>query len=54
MEIPTVNFHHTIADIINAIAEAGFKIEQMVETKETNAPDNLSKLPRNMAIIAKK
>lgn len=52
---PTVNFHHTLADIINAISEAGFRIEQMVETEEEDMqPSQLSILPREIAIIARR
>lgn len=52
---PTVNFHHTVADIINAISEVGFRIESMTETEEKNIQQScLSMLPREIAIIARR
>lgn len=50
---PTVNFFHTLADMINAISGAGFIIESMVETEEPNET-MMSKLPISIAIIARK
>lgn len=52
---PTVNFHHTLADIINAISEAGFRVERMVETEDKDIQSShLSMLPREIAIIARR
>lgn len=52
---PTVNFHHTLADIINAIAQAGFRVERMVETEQKDTQSSpLCKLPREIAIIARR
>jgi SAM-dependent methyltransferase len=51
---PTVNFRHTLADIINAICDAGFTLERVVETKaEREGFPQLSMLPHEMAVIAK-
>lgn len=50
---PTVNFFHSMADIINAAAEAGFKIERMVETA-TQDSSIITRLPVEIAIIARK
>jgi hypothetical protein len=50
---PTVNFFHTMADIINAISEAGFRIESVVETEEQDSTF-MSYLPLQIAIIATK
>ncbi|MFE5321868.1 class I SAM-dependent methyltransferase [Paenibacillus sp. NPDC056579] len=50
---PTVNFFHTMGDIINAISEAGFRIETMIETEE-RSKTIMSYLPISVAIIAKK
>lgn len=38
VDLPIVEFSHTIADIVNAIAEAGFRIERMLETEIPPAP----------------
>ncbi|MFQ6040666.1 MAG: class I SAM-dependent methyltransferase [Candidatus Poribacteria bacterium] len=53
VDLPIVEFFHTIADIVNAIAEAGFRIERMLETEE---PDQtiMAKLPEMIAIVGRK
>ncbi|MFD1674478.1 hypothetical protein [Alicyclobacillus fodiniaquatilis] len=54
MSLPAVNFHHTLSDIINASAKAGFCIQQMVEEQVDDHSTSLSQLPREVAIVAKK
>jgi len=49
VNIPTVNFQHTLSDIINAITKAGFRIDQMVESGLTGI-----NFPEDIAIIATK
>jgi hypothetical protein len=51
---PTVNFRHTLSDIVNAIYEAGFILERLVETKaEREGFPQLSRLPYELAVVAR-
>ena len=56
-----VEFPHTLADILNAIAQAGFVLEQMVECNLSQAGfpieglnQSAEKLPHNFYVIARK
>ncbi|GIP38669.1 hypothetical protein J31TS4_19490 [Paenibacillus sp. J31TS4] len=53
VNIPTVNFHHTLSDLVNAIAKSGLRIDQMVESglKSDASPYSI---PEDLAIIATK
>jgi ubiquinone/menaquinone biosynthesis C-methylase UbiE len=53
IDLPIVEFYHTIADMVNAMAEAGFRIERMLEIENSTEP-LMSKLPSNIAIIGRK
>jgi len=35
VDLPIVEFFHTIADLINAMVEAGFRIERMLEIENS-------------------
>ena len=53
--VPIVEFFHSLADVINAIAEAGLCIKKMVETGPQDAEfPLLSQLPKYMAWLAQK
>ena len=55
VDLPIVEFFHTIADIVNAMAEAGFHVEQMLETEEPDkAASSMYKLPDIIAIVGRK
>ena len=51
--LPIVEFYHTIADMVNAMAEAGFRIERMLEIENSTEP-LMSKLPSDIAILGRK
>lgn len=53
VDLPIVEFYHTIADMVNAMAEAGFRIERMLETENSTKP-LMSKLPSDIAIVGRK
>ena len=50
---PVVEFHHSIADVFNAVVDAGLRIERVRETGESS-DDPLSKLPAFFTLRAKK
>ena len=53
--LPIVEFIHPLADVINAIAEAGLCIKQMVETRAPHEQSPLlSQLPKYVAWVAEK
>ncbi len=53
--LPIVEFFHPLADVINAIAEAGLYIKKMVETRaQAEQSSLLSQLPKYMAWVAEK
>ena len=55
VNLPIVEFYHTIADVVNAMAEAGFRIERMLEIEEPDsAKPYISKFPRVIAIVGRK
>ncbi|RKN86419.1 class I SAM-dependent methyltransferase [Paenibacillus ginsengarvi] len=54
MNLPTVNFHHTLSDIVNGIAAAGFRIERMAESEAEQTGEPLHGLPGAIAIVARK
>ena len=52
--MPIVGFHHTLAHVLNSVAGAGFRIENVVESGDQNGDGPLSKLPTNIALLARK
>jgi SAM-dependent methyltransferase len=57
--LEAVEFHHTMADVVNAVVQAGLSIEKMVETtyqKDEDSPDFASMvgLPKDYFIAARK
>ena len=53
--LPIVEFVHPLADVINAVAEAGLCIKKMVETRAQDEQSPLlSQLPKYMAWVAEK
>ena len=53
-ELEAVEFPHTVSDIINAIIEAGFGLERMVERAQEDVESGGGKLPHDLFIIARK
>ena len=53
--VPTVEFFHTLSDIVNAIAQAGLRVKRMEETGVNDEQSPLkSKLPVLVGLLALK
>jgi len=51
---PIVGFHHTMAQILTSVANAGFRIEKVVETGDNVGDGPLLELPTGLSILARK
>ncbi len=51
--VPVMEFHHRLSDILNAIAEAGFRLERTRETKQNN-DSIMGHLPGHIVMLARK
>ena len=51
-DLPAVEFPHTLADFVNAMAQAGFRIDRMVETEQWEHRVLLPGLPMEMFMTA--
>ena len=55
VNLPIVEFYHTIADVVNAMAEASFRIERMLEIEgQDSTKPYMGKFPRIIAIVGRK
>ena len=54
VDLPVVEFNHRLSDIINAVLGAGFNIELFYESTGVEGDSQMSKLPEDMFLIARK
>lgn len=56
IDLPIVEFFHTAADMVNAMADAGFRIERMLEPEDPDRPaaSMMARLPGIMALVGRR
>jgi len=52
--MPCVEFHHTLADVLNAVIEAGFALERFQEVCADDESSARSQLPAWIVVLARK